>query len=106
MKKIISPFFIVPMSLVSLPLGAQLRDSYHGHMWEWGFGMLWGPFGMLIWFALLVVLIVLLARLIGRGASSRNEGAEADPLKILKTRLAGGEISEEEFDRLRRKLEE
>lgn len=44
--------------------------------------------------------------MMGGMGSRREDAATSDPLEILRQRLARGEISEEEYTRLRRALEE
>lgn len=82
----------------------------------WGmWGM--GPFGFILW---LIVWILFIALIIGgvvlllKWLSSMKEeevvnktpGDKTNALRILNERLARGEISEEEYRRLRRLLEE
>jgi putative membrane protein len=82
------------------------------HDWEWG-GMHMGP-GWL-WLILAIVLVVLLVAMLVRmvqggltqggppqGPPPPDAGAEAD--RILKTRLARGDISREEYEETRRTL--
>ena len=65
-----------------------------GHM-NWGWG---GAFMGFLW----VALIALIVYLVVRGQSS---GAKETPLDILKKRYARGEISREEFERMKKDLE-
>jgi len=66
------------------------------HMIGLGWGM-FGGFGMLFFWVLLIVVIVLLVR--GRPAQERQS-----PLDILKERFARGEISKEEYEERRKVL--
>ena len=99
-------FFVSATLLTPFKVYAQSREWNHGHMWDWGFGMLWGPFGMLVWLGILVLLIVLLARWLGGNSSSKNLEAGEEPLQILKKRYARGEISKEEYQEMRKTLSE
>jgi putative membrane protein len=82
-----------------------------GHMWD-GDGHMWGWDGG--WWILMIVIMVLFwAAVIGvavwavtrlAGPRSEPRSALGSPLDIARQRLAKGEISEEEFDRLRQKL--
>ncbi|MGD0765597.1 MAG: SHOCT domain-containing protein [Dehalococcoidia bacterium] len=79
--------------------GGHMWDG-DGHMWGWGGG--W-------WIVMTVMMVLFWAAVIGvavwavsRLAGSRGEGRSA--LDIARERLAKGQISEEEFDRLRQKL--
>lgn len=63
-----------------------------------------GGIGMLLFSAILIVGIVFLVRhLTARGPTRAGEDA---PLDILKRRYARGEISREEFERMRKDLSE
>ncbi|RSL29830.1 SHOCT domain-containing protein [Salibacterium salarium] len=63
----------------------------------------YGFFGILIIIAIIAVVVWMM-----RGANSNHlsQSSSNHSLAILKKRLAKGEISEEEYDRLKKKLEE
>ena len=64
-----------------------------------------GGIGMLLFSVFLILGIVYLVRhLTSRGQPP--SGGERTPLDILKRRYAGGEISREEFERMRKDLSE
>lgn len=67
--------------------------------WGWMGGGMW-----ISWILLIVVVVVLIKALTGRGVGSPTEHLES-PLEILKARYARGEIDEEEFQHRRRELE-
>lgn len=72
----------------------------------WGFGLL-GPIGLLVLGVLIIGGAVWFVQSMARGGTasgSGKAGAEA-PLDILKRRYAGGEISKEQFEAMRRTLE-
>ena len=74
-----------------------------GYGWGggWGFGML----GMLLWWVLIILGIVLLAKWIFSGSAGRSERASpARALDILNERYARGEIDKKEFDEKKRDL--
>jgi putative membrane protein len=80
--------------------------------WEWHPMMGWGMWGfgmgimMLIFWAAIIVGIVALVRWLwtqGKGTPSTGDGRES-PLDIAKRRYAGGEITKEEFEALKRDL--
>jgi len=74
-----------------------------GYGWGggWGFGMI----GMLLWWALIILGIVLLAKWIFGGAAGRGGHESRDrSLDILKERYARGEIDKKEFEDKKRDL--
>lgn len=65
----------------------------------------WMGSGMWVfWILLLVVIVVLVKVLAFSGSGSSNQSNE-NPLDILKSRYARGEIGEEEFERRKKGLE-
>ena len=76
----------------------------YGDMMGWGGG--WGFFGMVhivLWWLLLVLGIVVLAKWLFGGAGSRS-APEDRALSVLRERYARGEIDKEEFDKRKRDL--
>lgn len=61
------------------------------------------------WIVVVVVMVVMMGgmlwMMLGMG-SGRGSGSTSDPLEIVRQRYARGEISEEEYERVRRGLEE
>lgn len=83
--------------------------NYFGNMMG-GFGFGLGWLGTLIIWALIIWVIVLLVRgFSGHGGCCGGQhGAESkksSPLDILKERYAKGEVSKEDFDRMKKDLE-
>ncbi len=74
----------------------------------WGPGYWFGgPFGtviMLLFWALVIVGVVYLVRVLTRRADLGAPAVRDTPLEILKRRYADGEISAEEFTRIRGEL--
>jgi putative membrane protein len=64
---------------------------------NYGFGMGFGWFFMILFWALVLFVVIALVKKIGAG---EKETAE----EILKKRYARGEISKEEFDRLKKDI--
>jgi putative membrane protein len=86
-----------------MPLVAQMgrHMDWDGSGWFW----VWMPV-VLIAGIILVVAVVYLA-LRGGGISSGSAGAQREtPLDIAKRRYASGEISTEEFDRIKNGLKD
>ncbi len=71
-------------------------------MMQWGnygWGMGFGWMFMVLFWALVILGIVYLVQAISRKAG--QSGAEETPLDILKKRYAKGEITKEEFERMK-----
>ena len=73
--------------------------GYHDGMGWW---MVFGGFWSIV---LLLTIVWLVSWGAGRAASSSQSPAREDPLDIAKRRLARGEITAEEFERLKRTLQ-
>ncbi|MCV2866557.1 SHOCT domain-containing protein [Albidovulum sediminicola] len=84
--------------------------QFYGHygMMNWG-GWVFGPIMMVIFFALLVGAVVLIARLLGAGqfhvTGAHHPGGDRS-LAILRERFAKGEMTAEEFAAARKTLED
>lgn len=71
--------------------------------WGWGWGML-GAVHMVLWWVLIVLGIVVLAKWLFAG-TSRAKGAPADrACEILRERYARGEIDNDEFEKKKHDL--
>jgi putative membrane protein len=106
MRKIF--FFVVVMMT---PLLTMCSGPY-GHMGGWdrggnyvcGFGYGYG--GMFMWILFLIVLGVAIYFIVQSTKSKNVSGqAQETPLDIMKKRYAKGEITKEEFDRMKKELE-
>jgi putative membrane protein len=73
-----------------------------GYGWGggWGFGMI----GMLLWWVLIILGIVLLAKWVFRGAPGASQVSGNRALEILRERYARGEIDKQEFEQRKRDL--
>ena len=76
----------------------------------WGGGMFFGGFLSLLVLLAVIVLAVRLIRNTGSGDTTPSNDGERrvrhdEPLSILQTRYANGEINQEEFETKRRDLE-
>jgi len=84
-----------------------MMGSYYGHMG--GFGLGFGFIFMLIfWAGLILAVFALIRGLSGHGCWHNldgHKGKENSALNILKERYAKGEISKEEFDKMKKDLE-
>lgn len=59
---------------------------------------------MIIFWVLIIAGIVFLVRYLVTEGRSRSEKRERSSLEILKSRYASGEISKDEFERIKREL--
>ncbi len=76
-----------------------------GDMMGWGGG--WGFFGMVhivLWWLLLILGIVVLAKWLFAGASGGERASGNRALEVLKERYARGEIGKDEFEQKKRDL--
>lgn len=72
-----------------------------------GQGMMGGFFGMGVsWLLIIAIIIVALFLMKSWSGNQQKSANHQDSLAILKQRLARGEITEEEYDRLKKKIAE
>ena len=72
--------------------------------WDWGGGMGWWMlFGGVLWVAFWASLIYLAVSLF-RGGSRRPDEQAGEPVDLAKRRYARGEISRDEYERIRKDL--
>jgi putative membrane protein len=107
-KKRLSPVFPL-MALLSFLWGCTPHQG-GGYMGGGGGMMGYGGYGgMFMWLIIIIVIAVIVyivyTRNIGAAGGSLG-GRRESPMDILKTRYAKGEISKEEFDQLKRDIEE
>jgi len=99
--------------LILLPLlgGAGMMGGLMGHgmmggpwggRWGWGWGL--PLLGGLFWLLVIVGIVLVVTSLVRRGEPTTAGGGES-ALDILKRRLARGEITLEEYERLKKELE-
>ena len=78
-----------------------------GEMGSMGWGYGWNFFGMvhmLLWWVLIILGIVVLAKWIFGGSKSGDRETGGRALEVLKERYARGEIDREEFDQKKRDI--
>ncbi|MGE5158035.1 MAG: SHOCT domain-containing protein [Gemmatimonas sp.] len=85
------------------------RFFYGPHMMWWNggwYGMIFGPFFMILSLAAVVAVVVLLVRWLGGSSTgfSSSRPSTRSPLDILKERFARGEIDKDEYEERRRVL--
>jgi putative membrane protein len=80
-----------------------VRDGYHMRPWRMTGWVPW--LNTLIWFVLFTALLLLVIRSVrGSPTPPSGRGPASSPIDIAKERYARGEISKEEFDRMREDL--
>ena len=74
--------------------------------WDWWWGWHWAMMGTmgLFWIVLIVALVLLIVWLVRQVSRPGGTPAADEPLAILKRRYARGELSREEFERMRQEL--
>jgi putative membrane protein len=77
----------------------------HGHMWDWGNRIDHGRGGGYMWIILLLIIGVVVY-LIWQNAKSKTESEKETALDILKKRYARGEITKEQYEGMKQKLQE
>jgi putative membrane protein len=82
------------------------RDySMRPWMMNWGFGMWWFmPFVMLAFWIVVIVGMIFFIRWLMWSSKGREIKSEETPLDILKKRYAKGEISKEDFERMKKDI--
>jgi len=107
LKKTHATLFSVIISLLIISCGG---NGYYGGQDPWGWGpmiqMHYGYGGMFMW-VLFLILIGLLVYFIIQAAKTKGQAQTQTegPLDILKKRYARGEITKEDFDRMKKDLE-
>ena len=86
---------VLASSACYYPGGWHMMDDW-GHM-TWGYG------GVFMWLILLV-LIGFVVYFVARSGKWPGRGGEETPLEILKKRYARGEITKDEYDRMKKEL--
>ena len=78
----------------------MMWGAHDGIGWGMGWWMLWGSIWFVVFWGIIIGLVVWVVNRLGGG---RGEEAST-PLEIARRRYARGEITKEEFDRLRHDL--
>jgi putative membrane protein len=99
-------FLMVPISLIAGCHSDEMGHWHPGHGFHWFFGFGGGLIMMIIKIIILVLLIIWGFKMINSSIKSilPNHSKEQDPLTILKTRYAKGEINKEEFNEMKKDM--
>jgi putative membrane protein len=72
-------------------------------MHDFGFGF-WGPFGGIFSILFIAAFVIFVVYLVRRTGESSSESTQQTPLDIAGERYSLGEISKEEFDKIKKDL--
>jgi putative membrane protein len=108
MKKLLVVSLVLPLLLTWTLVSAQdPGEGYRTGSWmmNWGFGVCWFiPVIILaFWIVFIVGVIYFIRRLIWSSKGGEIKSEET-PLDILKRRYAKGEITKEDFDRIKKDI--
>lgn len=93
-------YLYMPLALALISLSCVYPHG--GHMMDWNYG-----FGGFIWLlVILVVLIGIVIYFIKNREKLRQEYKEESALEILKTRYAKGEITKQQYEEMKKDLNE
>ncbi len=105
-------FFIFFISVIPVGLIPFFSGCTHGpvdrSMGGWGHMMGYGGYGgIFMWILLIIIVAVILYFVINRGKTTGTSAGskKESPSEILKKRYAKGEITKEEFDKLKKDIE-
>lgn len=87
--------------VLMLPITRVLAHESNGHMMDWGH-MNYGYGGVIMWIILLVLIAVAVYFLVNGKKLIKTE--QEIPFEILQRRYAKGEISKQEFERMKKDL--
>ncbi len=101
MKHMVLTFLMLPVMILYSSGCTHRMNGGHG----WGPMMGYGIYGgIFMWILLVAVAVALIYYSFARNKKNPDSTKE-DPIEILKKRYAKGEISKEEFDRLKKEIE-
>jgi putative membrane protein len=87
---------VTALAAALLPAVPAAAQGWHEMMgWRW-----MGPWMWIFWIVVIAFIVFFLVR-----REKTPEGGLEEPVEILRRRLAKGEITEEEFERLKKKIE-
>lgn len=110
MKQIITSTFLMLFVFPILVSAHADNDSYGHHMDMMGsfFGGGMGFFGwffmIIFWVAMIAIVVFLIKAIADGGKSGGSSNRQEDVLEILKKRYAKGEISKEEFKKMKKDI--
>jgi putative membrane protein len=105
MRKIFFFVMVMMTPLLTMCSGPYGNMGGWGRAGNYGCGFGYGYGGMFMWILFLIVLGVAIYFIIQTSKKNATGQAQETPLDILKKRYAQGEITKEEFDRMKKELE-
>ena len=103
LSRVLSSCFVFGLPLLSF--AHEGSDHYGPHMMWQGYGMMMGPFMMILFIAVITVVGLLIYKWLTGHSFGSGSSSEEDPIEILKARFARGEIEKEEFEERLRMLQ-
>ena len=94
-------FFALPL----VAFAHEGSDHYGPHMMWQGYGMMLGPFMMILFIAVIIVVGVLIFKWLTGHSFGPGSSSDEESIEILKTRFARGDIDKEEFEERLRMLQ-
>lgn len=97
------------LSLIAVlvwPALSFANGNDNSHMFGWGHMMDWRYGGMFMWIPVVVVIVVVVLLITQTTRPGRSDSPlRESPMDILKRRYAKGEITKEEFQRMKKDLQ-
>jgi putative membrane protein len=99
-------FLMIPT--ITIPAAIYAHGYYD---WPYGYGhmgmMGWGMGGFVMWLVIIILIVILVYFLARSPRSILPAGRDEEtPLQILKKRYAKGEITKEQYEQMKKDLEE
>ena len=103
LARVLSPclFFALPFAAFA----HEGSEHYSPHMMWQSYGMMMGPFMMILFIVVIIVVGVLIFKWLTGHSFGPGSSSDEESIEILKTRFAKGEIEKEEFEERLRMLQ-
>ncbi len=94
----------LPILWGSVIMGGMMGGGF-GWTGGWGWGLLGAGTMIIFWVAVIVGVVLLVRWLMNTGQVGQTTPREANALEILKRRYARGEITREEYEEMRQRIQ-